>query len=153
MRCVLHYIKCVEAFISCHSQCACVGKSELFGTFFTFPGLRFGSASYLCSDWSEVRHQIQRAERSACAQRRGWKAAGRFRALSMWTPSRVESVARISKEINRSNWSSSAMVGDHTISGESALTQRPKNGLSCKMVLQAVGKVLRWMIRLVFFAL
>lgn len=55
----------------------------------------------------------------------------------------VESVARISKEINRSNWSSSAMVGDHTISGESALTQRPKNGLSCKMVLQAVGKVLR----------
>ncbi|KAK3548855.1 hypothetical protein QTP70_021030 [Hemibagrus guttatus] len=35
------------------------------------------------------------------------------------------------------------MVGDHTISGDNALTQRSKNGLSCKMVLQAVGKVLR----------
>ncbi|XP_051952965.1 MOB kinase activator 2-like isoform X1 [Xyrauchen texanus] len=36
------------------------------------------------------------------------------------------------------------MVGDHTITGDSALSSRsPKNGLSCKMVLQAVGKVLR----------
>ncbi|XP_050990884.1 MOB kinase activator 2b isoform X1 [Labeo rohita] len=36
------------------------------------------------------------------------------------------------------------MVGDHTITADSALTQRSsKNGLSCKMVLQAVGKVLR----------
>ncbi|MCJ8733571.1 hypothetical protein PDJAM_G00225090 [Pangasius djambal] len=35
------------------------------------------------------------------------------------------------------------MVGDHSISGDSALTQRSKSGLSCKMVLQAVGKVLR----------
>ncbi|XP_056622442.1 MOB kinase activator 2b isoform X1 [Triplophysa dalaica] len=36
------------------------------------------------------------------------------------------------------------MVGDHCISGESAISPRsPKSGLSCKMVLQAVGKVLR----------
>ncbi|XP_051512980.1 MOB kinase activator 2-like isoform X4 [Myxocyprinus asiaticus] len=36
------------------------------------------------------------------------------------------------------------MVGDHTITGDSALSSRSsKNGLSCKMVLQAVGKVLR----------
>lgn len=39
------------------------------------------------------------------------------------------------------------MVGDHcTLSGDNTalLSQKtPKNGLSCKMVLQAVGKVLR----------
>lgn len=76
--------------------------------------------------------------------------SGRANLISFNVNARPESSLKERKKRNsqikikrRNNWSLSAMVGDHTISGDSALTQRSKNGLSCKMVLQAVGKVLR----------
>lgn len=114
---------------------------------FLFRASRLGPAPDLSSDWLEVSHQIQRARARRDAAEKWPDKSDLFQyecAIG------VESVARIAEEREgeqpkekRNNWSLSAMVGDHTISGDSALTQRSKNGLSCKMVLQAVGKVLR----------